>query len=74
MSTRRVPSLTQVTGAAGRGRISGLIYEHRARSRMPYQLINSATGRVQRASRSQLMTIHRMAKAASKKRAACAFM
>ncbi|RZC33136.1 hypothetical protein BDFB_008025, partial [Asbolus verrucosus] len=41
--------------------ISGLIYDKRERSRMPYQLINSVTGQVQRASRLQLTAIHREA-------------
>lgn len=61
---RRVPRWRQ-----GRG-ISGLIYDKRERSRMPYQLINSVTGQVQRASRLQLTAIHR--EAAKKKSAACA--
>lgn len=42
----------------------------RDRSRMSYQLINSPTGQVQRASRLQLTAIHR--EAAKKKRVACA--
>ncbi|KAJ3623386.1 hypothetical protein MTP99_019616 [Tenebrio molitor] len=62
---RRVPRWRQ-----GWWGISGLIYDKRERSRMPYQLINSVTGQVQRASRLQLTAIHR--EAAKKKSPACA--